>query len=113
MRILILIILTLIASLLFSSFSVLKVSGNSMLPLLKNGDYILVRRNFMTNRKTLVGDVVVFSNPVNKKLTIKECSAVMDDSVFVTGINLPLSTDSRHYGRIFKNNIKGWLWKKF
>ncbi|MDC7126985.1 MAG: signal peptidase I [Spirochaetales bacterium] len=91
-------------------FDIIKVSGNSMLPDIHNGDIAVIRRNRLTKRETSVGDIVIFVNPVTEQLNIKKCTALYGDTIFVTGTNLPESTDSRAFGRITKNSIKGWLW---
>lgn len=93
-------------------FDIIRVSGNSMAPQFTDGKLIIVRQNRLTNRKPAAGDIIVVTNPLTNRLNIKRCSAVYEDSVFVTGTNLPESTDSRHFGRISIADIKGWVWIK-
>jgi len=83
-----------------------------MEPQFKDGSLVIVKRNLFNIRKTEKDDIVVFTNPLNGRLNIKRCSAADDNSVFVTGFNLPESTDSRHFGSIPAADIRGWVWIK-
>jgi signal peptidase I len=78
-------------------FRVFRVNGESMSPLLSDGSLVLVKRPGLSEIRPATGDIVVFPSPLNGELNIKKCTAVDDGEVFVTGINLPESTDSRHY----------------
>ena len=83
-----------------------------MAPQFENGCFVIAGRNIFHLYKPVIGDVIIFTNPLTGKRNIKRCSAVDDTSVFVTGFNMPESTDSRHFGRISISDIEGWVWKK-
>lgn len=108
------IILFLLTAVLVSSgfFGVLRVEGDSMTPLLEEGDVVIIKKAVFYHHKPEEGDILIFNNPISGRLNIKRCSAVYGTTVFVTGINLPESTDSRHFGRIKKSDIKGSVWIK-
>ena len=75
-----------------------------MTPLIRDGQLVLVRRYRIIPS---LGDLVIFPSPLTGKLNIKKCTAADDSTVFVTGINLPESTDSRHFGSIPKSSLTG------
>ncbi|MBI9105160.1 MAG: S26 family signal peptidase [Spirochaetales bacterium] len=78
-----------------------------MSPLVTDGSLVLVKKSILLKIKPSAGDLVVFPSPLDGELNIKRCSAVDDSSVFVTGVNLPESTDSRHFGRISIAELTG------
>ena len=108
------IIISFLIILLLSAFFIdtFHVTGDSMYPEFTEGDLIITVKPAFFIHKIRKGDDVVFNSPVTGKLNLKRCLAVDNNEVFLTGINLPESTDSRHYGRIALNDIKGWVWIK-
>lgn len=78
-----------------------EVRGQSMGPLLSDGDRVLV---FKTPNIG-VGDIIVFSN--GERDCIKKVVATDDDWISVEGLNRNCSTDSRHYGPIARARIMG------
>lgn len=88
-------------------FGVYRVSGESMCPTINPGDLVIVKKSFLSEIKPSAGDLVVFQSPLDGELNIKKCSVVSDSMVFVTGENLPESTDSRHFGRIPTEDLMG------
>lgn len=78
-----------------------------MEPVLHDRSIILINRAAYLLKSPKEGDLVVFSDPLNGEMTVKRCLAVRNSEIFVTGINLPESTDSRHYGRISQDLIIG------
>jgi signal peptidase I len=93
-------------------FGVLKVEGESMNPVLEDGNFVIIRKYVFHRYEPREGDILVFNSPLSGRLNIKRCSAVYGSTVFLTGTNLPESTDSRHFGRIKKTDIKGSVWIK-
>lgn len=81
------------------------VEGNSMSPLLKDGDKVLVDRNAEIN----VGDIVIAKHPLERNSEImKRVERINDHGhYFLVGDNLADSTDSRDYGAVAKEYIKG------
>ncbi len=88
-------------------FGVYRVSGESMSPTSHSGDLVVVKKIILSEIKPSAGDLVVFKSPLDGELNIKKCSVVTDSMVFVTGENLPESTDSRHFGRIPASALTG------
>lgn len=79
--------------------------GNSMNPLLANGDAVLVDKN----AEIEVGDIVVAKHPIEQVTeVIKRIKEINSRGhYFLVGDNLDDSTDSRHYGAVTKDYIKG------
>ena len=88
-------------------FSFFIVEGNSMSPLIEDGDIILVKNRIFSNFNPKKGDILVFRNPETGRLNVKQCSALDGGGIFLTGLNLPDSTDSRHFGRVRPEQIRG------
>lgn len=87
----------------------LKISGNSMLPLLKPGTEILINPNAYQKSIPKIGDIIVTIHPAHPNLSIvKRITAInQDGSYFLTGDNPTESTDSRHWGTIKLEDIIG------
>lgn len=86
-----------------SQLATYQVSGNSMIPLLRDGDLISV----MPAPVYRVGDIVVATHPIQTDLTIvKRIDSVASDGRFrLRGANPEESTDS--FGLISQNKIIG------
>lgn len=82
-----------------------KVYEESMLPLYKPGDLVLVNKFSYLFRNPRVGDVIVFKN--NSNLLIKEIVKVRGQIYFVIGKNTIKSIDSHMFGWIPKTVIVG------
>lgn len=80
------------------------VSGSSMDPTLKNGDYVIA---YQSDFK--VGDIVVINSSgiCNSSRIIKRITAIDGEMVFVEGDNKENSYDSRNFGWIDKKLIIG------
>jgi len=72
-----------------------RVDGFSMLPTLKDGEYVLVNRMVYNNSAPDFGDIIVFSSPVSDQDLIKRVIGlpndnvrIMDGKVFVNGLEL-------------------------
>lgn len=79
--------------------------GKSMNPTLKDGEVVLVDRNAGIE----VGDIVVAKHPIeqNSEL-IKRIGRINEQgNYFLVGDNLENSNDSRHFGAVTKEYIKG------
>ena len=78
--------------------------GKSMNPTLKDGEVVLVDRE----AKIEVGDIVVARHPVEQGEVVKRVSRITDRGhYFLVGDNLEDSIDSRHYGAVTRDYIKG------
>lgn len=79
------------------------VVGPSMLPTLAEGDRLLVRQV----RELRLGDVVVFTSPVEGGVLVKRVAALAPGEVTVVGDNEGASTDSRHFGPVRRESVRG------
>lgn len=79
-----------------------RVSGKSMLPSLKPGQFVLVSSSV---KNVKPGNIVVFNHGGLEK--IKRVEKVQKSSVIVLGDNQAHSTDSRDFGSIPNKNILG------
>lgn len=89
----------------FSKHKIFRVEGDSMFPLLKNGDLVLINPDL----KPKIDDIVLANHPFKKSVKIikriKEISA--ENRYFLVGDNQGESTDSRSFGAIGKKDILG------
>lgn len=74
------------------------VEGNSMLPVLKDGDAVLI--NF--SEKIRAGDIVLANHPFKKSVKILKRVKEFDEKgdLILTGDNAPESSDSRTFGAV-------------
>ncbi len=86
-----------------------QVAGESMLPLLKPGDEILVNPYAYRGSLPKINDIVVTRHPDQANLVIvKRITAIEHNgNCFLTGDNSPGSTDSRHWGTIHSSDLAG------
>ena len=94
-----------IALLLFDYRTRYRVEGDSMLPMLKNGDEVLVNEGV----KIEIGDIVIARHPHDEKIEmIKRVAGIYDKKFYsLLGDNPPESSDSRHFGLVEEKNIIG------
>jgi len=87
----------------------LRVDGDSMQPSLKPGEEVLVDLKCYDSGMPQVGDLVYLQHPLRSDtLMFKRIASIEDDGRFtVLGDNPGASSDSRHFGRVAKENIKG------
>jgi nickel-type superoxide dismutase maturation protease len=88
-------------------FQFIKVSGDSLSPEIKEGDFVLVSKIPFSLNSLRVGDLVVFIHP-DYGLLIKRIGAVSADrlSYQVTGAH-PFSVDSRQFGPVDRQALVG------
>ena len=83
------------------------IDGPSMLPTLQSGEWWLARRK----RRIRPGDVVVLSHPKRHGfLVVKRAVSPDGDGWWVEGDNPGASEDSRQWGPIAPEAIRGVLW---
>ena len=87
----------------------LRVTGNSMIPLLKPGEEILINPQAYQQSTPKIGDIVVTLHPHYPNLSIvKRVILIMDDgSCFLAGDNVVESSDSNSFGTIPVKDILG------
>jgi nickel-type superoxide dismutase maturation protease len=83
----------------------LKVTGRSLEPRYREGDFVLVFKIPFSLTFYRPGDVVVFRHPLYGTL-IKKFDHLADGELFVVG-SAPESTDSRSFGTISKRAVIG------
>lgn len=74
-----------------------------MAPSLPEGAFLLVS----SLGRIRLGDIIVFINPSTKRDTVKRVVKFLESGYFVEGDNLTRSTDSRHFGPIGRDLIRG------
>ena len=79
--------------------------GHSMSPTLKDGEVVLVDRA----AKIAVGDIVIARHPIEQNSEIvKRVTQINEQGhYFLVGDNLEESNDSRHFGAVTREYIKG------
>lgn len=89
----------------------IKVTGDSLSPAYKEGDYVmLITVSFFYLKR---GDTIVFKHPEYGTM-IKNIDSIDSDKIFVVGTH-PHSTDSRQFGPIERSEVVGkviWHIKK-
>lgn len=85
-----------------------KVTGNSMSPLLKDGDKVFVKKTKDIHK----GDITVANHPYKKVQIIKKVSKVEGDKITLKGANKSESSDSRSFGKIRKKDVIGVVTSK-
>ena len=85
----------------------LKVSGYSLYPAYRDGDFVLVSRIPILLRGIHPGDVVVFKHPhLGKLIKLVERLESEGRSVYVVGLDEE-SVDSRTFGAVPRNLVLG------
>ena len=81
------------------------IEGESMLPLLKEGDEVLVSKGVSIN----VGDIVIAKHPQNNKIEmVKRVAGIYDGTYYsLLGDNPTESSDSREFGLVEEKLIIG------
>jgi nickel-type superoxide dismutase maturation protease len=93
----------------------LRVTGESMLPLLKPGEEILVDSQAYQNSCPQIGDLVVAIHPHHSELRIvkRVILTLEDGSCFLQGDNSAGSSDSRSFGAVNLKQIVGKVTSRF
>mgnify|MGYP001768564828 CR=1 FL=1 len=86
---------------------VFKVTGDSLYPAFRQGDFVLISKIPFWFDRLSVGDVVVFNHPVYGQL-IKQIECLLDGgrAVFVIGLD-EFSVDSRQFGPVAREDLLG------
>ncbi len=89
----------------------IKVSGNSLLPEYREGDFVLVAKIPFFLRYIRQGDIIVFDHPVYGLMIKRVDHLVPDkDEIYVIGTH-EFSVDSREFGPIsWKTLIGKVIW---
>jgi nickel-type superoxide dismutase maturation protease len=85
-----------------------EVSGDSMLPALSPGDWLLVDRGAYRSAPPRAGDLVIADDPrTTSRALVKRVASIDDEGVWLEGDNPGASTDSRHFGPIALTGLRG------
>ena len=93
----------------------MRVSGNSMLPLLKPGEEILIDSQAYQNTTPRIGDIVIARHPqkLNLKIVKRVICVLENGDCLLQGDNPQESTDSRGFGAVKKDYILGRVTSRF
>ncbi|MDJ0898185.1 MAG: nickel-type superoxide dismutase maturation protease [Xenococcus sp. MO_188.B8] len=92
-----------------------RVTGKSMQPLLEPGEEILINPNAYLQSLPQVNDIVVVTHPnkPNLKIVKRIVEIRKNNTYFIQGDNLRQSTDSRSFGTVNFNLIRGKVTNRF
>lgn len=92
-----------------------RVTGNSMLPLLKPGEEVLIDPTAYRHQRPQPGQIVVAQHPYQPTIRlVKRITAVMEDNQYMlVGDNPTESTDSRIFGPVTDRHIIGRVTSRF
>jgi nickel-type superoxide dismutase maturation protease len=92
-----------------------RVTGESMLPVLKPGDVVLADPLAYRHSPPQPGDIVIARHPLRRDVTlIKRVSAVSEDGrCRLEGDNPAASTDSRTFGWVAAEQVRGRVTSRF
>ena len=88
------------------------ICGDSMLPILKDGDIVFFKKYKQGESLLEIGQIVIFSHPLTKKRLIKRINFVNTNSIRVLGDNIEFSEDSNNFGLVNKEKIIGLVTSK-
>ena len=88
------------------------ICGDSMLPILKDGDIVFFKKYKQGESLLEIGQIVIFSHPLTKKRLIKRINFVNTNSIGVLGDNIEFSEDSNNFGLVNKEKIIGLVTSK-
>lgn len=91
-------------------FSRYEVAGESMLPTLRPGDFLIVDRSAYVHAGPAPGHIAIAADPrVPENDLVKRITGVRaaDGSAWLEGDNPPYSTDSRTFGWVPRDSLRG------
>lgn len=93
----------------------LRVTGDSMLPILESGEEILINPHAYKKSLPKINDIIVIHHPLHPELILVKRIIGIDQegNYFLMGDNLKSSTDSRHWGTVNHSQIAGMVTNRF
>ena len=88
------------------------VSGESMLPSLKEGDIVFFKIYKGRESALKPGQIVIFNHPLKNIICIKRINLVNQNNIGVLGDNIELSEDSNKFGLLNNEKIIGIVTSK-
>jgi len=83
------------------------VSGDSMLPSLKNGDIVFFKLYIEGKSELKPGQIIIFNHPLKNIICIKRISVINQNNIEVLGDNIKFSEDSSKFGLLNNEKIIG------
>ena len=83
------------------------VSGDSMLPSLKNGDIVFFKLYIEGKSELKPGQIIIFNHPLKNIICIKRVSVINQNNIEVLGDNIQFSEDSNKFGLLNNEKIIG------
>jgi nickel-type superoxide dismutase maturation protease len=84
--------------------SLFKVQGDSMLPKMAGGDFVIISRLFFS---LTPGDIVVIDHPLYQRIIKRIEKTCSEKGLWLTGDNLSASVTPDQIGWIQKSQVKG------
>ncbi len=84
-----------------------RVNGHSMQPTIFSNQTVLVSSIPYLFASPKIGDIIAFTDKMNKKVLIKRITKITTDGYFLSGDNISDSIDSRRLGAIKRKAILG------
>ncbi len=79
-----------------------------MTPSISDGDFLIYKPFFINKDILLENLLILVENPLDRdSLIVKRISKINENSVEIIGDNKSISIDSRQFGKVNKNQIKG------
>tara|TARA_B100001029_G_C14926631_1_gene375165 strand:+ start:216 stop:572 length:357 start_codon:yes stop_codon:yes gene_type:complete len=88
------------------------ISGDSMLPSLKEGDIVFFKNYKKDKLDPKPGQIVIFNHPLKNQKLIKRINLVKQNNIEVFGDNIEFSEDSNNFGSVNKEKIIGIVTSK-
>ena len=88
------------------------ISGESMLPSLKEGDIVFFKIYKERDSALKPGQIVIFNHPLKNIICIKRINSVNQNNVEVIGDNIEFSEDSNKFGLLNNEKIIGIVTSK-
>ena len=88
------------------------VSGDSMLPSLKEGDIVFFKEYKKNKSRLKNRQIVIFNHPLKNKRLIKRINSVNQNNIKVLGDNIEFSEDSNKFGLVNNEKIIGIITSK-
>ena len=83
------------------------ISGDSMLPTLKENDVVFFKIYRKGKSKLKPRQIVIFNHPFKSIICIKRISVVNQNNIEVFGDNIEFSEDSNNFGLLHKEKVIG------
>lgn len=90
-----------------------KVSGISMEPVFREGEYVLAETLSYLFKNPAIGELVIAESPIDGRKLLKRIVEIRGNSYFLEGDNKVHSADSRDFGAVKKDEILAKVWYNF